>query len=416
MRYLSGVSDVPAPGTHLGPHLRVVRVLGEGGMGTVLLARDEALERDVAVKLIHPALIGGELGAESFVEEARAMARVRHPNVVQIFAFGEIERGPFFTMEHVDGPSLADHLKTHEALPFDEVVGILKQVAAGVDAIHASGTVHGDLKPSNILLGPGFEARVTDFGLTLHAGRGQAAILGTPHYVAPERIRKDEVPEELLPRSDVYAFGVLAFQLFTGSVPFNAPDAGRIYAQHLYKPRPKVTARRGELPQGLDAVLADAMHRDPAQRTGSAGAVVERIERLRARRRPLRRVLVADDDPDFRAWVRACLETELGIESITEVHDGRTALEALSRGEYDLLVADLHMPRMNGLELTASARHAVESATLRILVVSGHGSASDWRVLSRLGADAFLLKPCGVDDFVSTAGQLLYPERFARGA
>lgn len=385
-------------------------------MGLVLQARDEALERDVAVKLIHPGLIEGELGKESFLEEARAMARVRHHSVVQIFTFGEIERGPYFTMEHIDGPSLSEHLKQHEVLPFDEVMGILRQVAGGVDAIHESGTVHGDLKPSNILLGPGFEARVTDFGLTLHAGRSAATILGTPHYVAPERIRKGEVPEELRSRADVYAFGVLAFQLFTGSVPFNAPDAGRIYAQHLYKPRPKATARRAELPEGIDEILAAALHRDPAVRLASAGAVVSRLDKLHTRRRPLRRVLIADDDPDFRVWMRACLESELGIEAITEVDNGRDALESLSRGDYDLLVADLHMPRMNGLELTASARHMLEGSTLRILVVSGHGSASDWRVLTQLGADAFMVKPCGVDDFVSTAGQLLYPERFARGA
>lgn len=373
----------------------------------MLEARDEALERDVAVKLIHPGLIEGRLGAESFLEEARAMARVRHQNVVQIFTFGEIEGRPFFTMEHVDGPSLAEHLKEREALPFDEVIGLLRQVAAGVDAIHRSGTVHGDLKPSNILLGPGFEARVTDFGLTLHVGRGEATILGTPHYVAPERIRKGEVPEDLRARSDVYAFGVLAFQLFTGSVPFNAPDAGRIYAQHLYKPRPKASARNAELPTALDDVLCRAMDRDPSTRTATAGAVMEELAKLRPKRRPHRRVLVADDDPAFRGWIRACLETELGIEAITEAEDGREALEALSRGDYDLLVTDLHMPKLNGLELTACARQMIDTP-LRILVVSGHGSASDWRVLTRLGADAFMVKPCGVDDFVSTAAQLLF--------
>lgn len=392
----------------------MVRVLGEGGMGVVVQARDEALERDVAVKLIHPGLIEGRLGAESFLEEARAMARVRHQNVVQIFTFGELEGRPYFTMEHVDGPSLSEHLKDKE-LPFDEVMGILRQVAAGVDAIHQSGTVHGDLKPSNILLGPGFEARVTDFGLTLHVGRSDAAILGTPHYVAPERIRKGEVPAELRARSDVYAFGVLAFQLFTGSVPFNAPDAGRIYAQHLYKPRPKASARSAELPGGIDAVLCDAMDRDPAKRTASAGAVMQQLDELRTRRRPHRRVLVVDDDADFRGWIRACLETELGIEAITEAEDGRQALEALGRRDYDLLVTDLHMPKMNGLELTACARHMFDTSGLRILVVSGHGSASDWRVLTRLGADAFMVKPCGVDDFVSTVAQLLYPETILEG-
>lgn len=371
----------------------------------VLLVHDEALRRDVAAKLVHPDLLASEEARAAFQAEARAMARVRHPNVVEIFAFGEHEERPYFTMEHVVGPSLAEyHARCgHQPMPFDETLRILDGVAAGVAAIHESGTVHGDLKPGNVLVDRRQRARVTDFGIT----RGSDELLGTPTYVAPERIAR-QTDAEYLPRIDVYAFGALTYELLTGHPPFEAPDLRRLYAQHLYKQPPKLTALRPDLPPVVDEVVASALAKDPAERPASVLDVLDGLLSARRAMRPSRRVLIADDDPEMRALVRAYLETELDVDTIEEVENGRDALRLLGARHFDLAVVDLHMPRMNGLELTASIRELMPPEDLRIVVISGHGRASDWRVLSQLGADAFVVKPVDPEVFVATVEPLLY--------
>lgn len=333
------------------------------------------------------------------------MAQVCHPNVVEIFAFGEHDERPYFTMEHIDGPTLTEYhaRRDHQPISVDEALRLLQGVAAGVAAIHENGTVHGDLKPGNVLLDVEGRTRVTDFGIT----HGSDELLGTPAYVAPERIARQTRPE-FLPRVDVYAFGALAHELLTGEPPFRAPDVGRLYAQHLYKPPPRATDRRPDLPKEIDTVLAAALAKDPAERPASVLDVLDGLAAARRAMRPTRRVLIADDDLDMRRLIRACLETDLDVDVIEEVDNGGDALRLLGARHFDLAVVDLHMPRLNGLELTASIRERVPPVDLRIVVVSGHGSASDWRVLSRLGADAFVVKPIEPEVFVATLEPLLY--------
>lgn len=381
------------------------RTLGSGGMGIVLLAFDEGLAREVAVKLVHPHLLKDPSVRASFLEEARAMARVRHPNVVEIFAFGDHDDRPFFTMEYVPGPSLdAFHARRdHGPMPLIEVLRILDDVAAGLDAIHEYDTAHGDLKPGNILVGPDNQVQVADFGLTVKSD----VFAGTPSYLAPEQIAGSADPG-MRSRGDIYSLGVVAHELLTGRRPFVAPDVGRIYAQHLYKPPPRVTALRPDLPVEIDAVVASALRKDPHERTRTARELVDGLRRVRRAMRPTRRVLIADDDEDFRALVRACLEEELTVDTIDEVNNGRDALNSLRSRHFDLAIVDLHMPRMNGLELTASIREQISRDELRIVVVTGHGTASDWRVLSQLQADAFLVKPVEPDALISTVEPLLY--------
>ena len=402
----------PEIGTYLAPHLCVLRTIGSGGMGIVLLAHDEMLARDVAVKLVHSQLLD-EYGQALFLEEARAMARVRHVNVVEIFSFGEHRKRPYFTMEFISGPSLEEyHAKgDHGPLPLDEALGILRDVARGIDAIHASGTIHGDLKPANILLSPKFRPRVTDFGLTLDVSKGKQAFLGTPHYVAPERLQKTNFDPQYGHRIDIYAFGVLTYQLLTGMLPFDAPDPGRIYAQHLYKKIPKASDFRPDLPKSIDMIIESALVKTPRDRTDRASDIVDALEQIRRQMKPSHRVLIADDEPAFRRLLRMHLEDNLNIKIIEEVDNGTDALKHLATRHFDLIIIDLHMPQMNGLELTASIREKIPQTDLPIVVVSGHGTASDWQVLSRLGADAFVVKPLELDVFLSTVEQLLYGSR-----
>ena len=197
------------PGTLIDSIYRTKDTLGRGGMGVVMRARDERLERDVAIKLIRPELIDETIRAR-FLSEARAMARVHHPNVLPIYAFGESDGVPYLVTELVEGGTVEHWLGASAGAPdVDTALRILDETCRGVSAIHAASTIHRDLKPSNLLLGEDLRVRVADMGIADLLQRvssdRQAELVGTPEYMAPENVRRDEVAPELVPRADVYS-------------------------------------------------------------------------------------------------------------------------------------------------------------------------------------------------------------------
>lgn len=405
---LPGLSESPSTllpsGTYLADRLRVIDVLGVGGMGVVYHARDEALERDVAVKVVDPGRVSDPAIRARFLEEARAMARVRHPSVVEIYNFGDYDGSPYFVMEYVAGTTLDASLRAREsaALDLEVAIPLLEGVATALEAIHARGTVHGDLKPANVLLTTDGRVRLADFGLATDL-TSDLELIGTPAYLSPERIRGDAVDPALRPRVDLYAFGVLTYQLLTGELPFDAPDVARVYAQHLHKAPPSLARRRPGICPRIDTELQRLLTKDPAERAISPR---ELLRAMRLANPSTPHILVVDDDPDFRELARACIEEELEPCVVVE-SDGSDVLALLGSRRFELVVLDLHMPGMNGVELTAAIRERHARDELRILVVTGHGSARDWRVLKELGADAFTVKPLEPVTFTSAARRLI---------
>jgi serine/threonine-protein kinase len=332
--------------------------------------------------------------------------------VVEIHAFGETEGVPYFVMEYVPGSNIAlwlnDAIQGQNLPPVDVALGFLDQICRGLTAIHASGTMHGDLKPTNVLIGAASRVAIADLGMSRvldHSGRlAELDLGGTPGYMAPELARAD-VPPGLAHRADVYALGVMAFEMLTGAPPFpikHITDVLKI--DEIQPPRP--SQRRRELAPGFDRALLDAVHPRPERRTPSADefrrallaareTVVESYQKLR--------ILVADDDPDFTALAREMLLHAFPGARIECVEDGNAALRAIDREPASLAVIDLDMPGMNGLELTAALRGSPASRKMPIIVVTAAGGAPDWTLLSALGADGFLVKPIDPFSLVSVA-------------
>ena len=369
-------------------------------MGVVVLARDVRLERDVAIKLIHPDYVASEDAHARFVHEARTMARVRHENVVEIYAFGEHGGAPYFVMEYVPGVTLDARRREIGALSVDEAIGVIEQVCRGLTAVHRAGAVHRDLKPSNVLIGPAFRVCVADLGLArvldLPRNSDRDTVSGTPAYMSPEMVRGDVVPPGMHLRADVYSLAVMTFELLTGRLPFETDDAAQMMAHHARDAPPLASELRADLPAAFDAVIARAMEKMPAQRTPSADRF--RRELLDARQSArlsgtALRLLVADDDEDFAALVRETLDWAFPGAEIVVARDGDEAMRELDRRPAALAVLDLDMPGLNGLELTAAIRATQPSERMPILVVTARGGAPDWRLLSALGADGFLVKP-----------------------
>lgn len=254
---------------------RIERRLGRGGMGVLYLAIEPGLERRVALKLIAPEAAADEVFARRFAEESKIAASIEHPNVVPIYAAGEEDGVPFIAMRFVAGADLARRLARDGRLEPAAAAELIAQIGNGLDAIHAAGLVHRDVKPANVLLSgdEGAEhAYITDFGVARNvateSGLTQTGrFVGTLDYVAPEQISGGAIDA----RVDVYALGCLLFKLLTGEVPFpKEGEAARLYA-HLHDPPPAPSLYVPAVSMALDDVVIRAMSKRPEDRYPSAG-------------------------------------------------------------------------------------------------------------------------------------------------
>jgi serine/threonine-protein kinase len=395
----------PQVGSVIGDVYTVDGELGSGAMGVVLAATDRVLGRKVAIKLIRSNLRADDF-RERFMLEARAMALVSHPNVVTIHAFGEHEGSPFMVMELVEGQTLDSWLTEQAPHPdVDEALRILNQVCLGVSAIHAAGTLHRDLKPSNVLLDSGLRARVSDLGLAVQfhdRATNKKDVVGTPGYMAPEIHFDVHVDGGATPQSDLYSLACVAFELLTGEPPYSASDDLALAVLHATAGVPAASDLRRDLPRAFDQVLRQALAKDPKQRTQS----VELFRRalIEARNDSLEpvRILVAEDDPDFRELLQVVLTQEFPGADIECVADGRKAVEAFDRQPASVTVLDLQMPEMDGMAVTALLRSRPQAVQVPIIVLSASGGSKEWQLLASLGADRFLVKPVNLDDLIST--------------
>lgn len=282
-------SDVPRSpepsleaGTVVGRRFRILRLAGHGGMGEVYEAADEELGGRVALKIIRPAIAMDAAFMGRFRREVQLARRVTHPNISRIFDSGRDQTSPehpltYFTMEYVDGVTLASHLLNHGPMPVTEALPLVRQMAAGLSALHQQGVVHRDFKPGNVMLssGPdGTRAVITDFGLA-HATTDDAqtitvagALVGTPDYMAPEQL----MGKPATPRSDVYALGLVIYEMVTGQKPYQGEGLKRLTAA-------PVPPRRlaPHLSKTWDAAILACLDRDPENRPASPSAVMEAL-------------------------------------------------------------------------------------------------------------------------------------------
>jgi len=264
------MGDMP-PGSVFAGH-RIEAVAGRGGMGVVYRARQLSLDRIVALKVIAPALTQDEAVRRRFLRESRVAASIDHPHVIPIYYTGEEGGVAYIAMRHVAGDDLRTLVRRTGPLEPGRAARIVGQVAAAMDAAHASGLVHRDVKPANILLGQGDHAYLTDFGLTKHvlseAGTTKSGHwVGTIDFVSPEQIRGERVDA----RSDVYALGCVLHYVLTGRPPFTPEgDEAKLWA-HLSEPPPAVSEAAPGVPAAFDDVIARALAKAPEQRFQSAG-------------------------------------------------------------------------------------------------------------------------------------------------
>jgi len=280
--------------------------IGAGGMATVYLAQDLEQDRPVAIKVLKPDL-AVELGAERFLLEIKTTANLHHPNILSLYASGEADGLLYYVMPYVQGESLRDRLTRDQQLPLDDALHITREVASALGYAHAQGVIHRDIKPANILLHDG-HAIVADFGITRaisYAGPNRitqsGVTVGTPTYMSPEQA-SGEI--EIDGRSDIYALGIVLFEMLAGQPPFAGANAATLVRQHITVEPVPITNLRRSLPATVVAAVHRALAKAPSDRFGTgeefAAALAPGADMIPPSRPAVRPEPVAAEPPTVR--------------------------------------------------------------------------------------------------------------------
>ena len=261
---------------------QVLEEVASGGQATVYRAWDTRTGQVVALKVLHPHLAKDSAYLERFRREARLAASITHPNVIRILEVGEDAESHFMALEY-QPLSLHHLIRSHDHIPVDRAVDITHQIAMGLEAAHQLGIVHRDIKPQNILIGPDGTVKVTDFGIGRAAGLSTmtrtGAVMGTPHYMSPEQARGDRVDT----RTDVYALGVVLYQVLTGELPFDADTPWEVIRQHIEVQPRSVRRLRADIPPALEKIVQQCLEKIPERRFSTASEVALALERASLR-------------------------------------------------------------------------------------------------------------------------------------
>ncbi|GFP39150.1 PASTA domain-containing protein [Candidatus Hakubella thermalkaliphila] len=262
----------------LNKRYKLLRKIGTGGMADVYLAEDLLLDRQVAIKIMHPQLAADPTFVERFKREARAVANLQHQNIVNVFDWGADEEIYYLVMEYLKGQNLKDFLNSRAPLTPDTVVDIASKICDALTEAHDHEIVHRDIKPQNIILTENGELKVTDFGIARAVSATMTrtgSILGTAHYISPEQAlgRKVDVT------SDIYSLGVLMYEMLTGDLPFRGDNPINIAMKHINEDPLPPSRLRDDIPPGLERVIMKALNKDPAYRYPSAAEMKEALRR-----------------------------------------------------------------------------------------------------------------------------------------
>lgn len=407
---------------------RVLEPLGRGAMGQVYKCEHVRLPRQVAIKV---QVVAKDLDPElarRFENEAWTIGLLHHRNIVAAIDAGEVasnipdgERLFYFVMEYVPGVNLEEFVRTRGAMPKEIACSLIFQSASALEETSKHGLIHRDIKPSNIIVTPDGVAKLLDFGLSRqYESRmtNPGSWLGTIDYLAPEQAQ-DASSVDI--RADIYSLGSTLYWCLTGQTPF--VSKGRLvedFLRRLSQPPPSILDVRPDLPPELASIVTRMMAIQPGDRFQTPAAVMTAlmpfIESRRSqhvvtdpnstskdattlpnqfrdtRRKP--RVLVVDDEPTVRKCVKLSLVSE-GIDC-DEAVNGESALSLLNENVYDLVLTDIEMPVLSGLELLKVIRNRMGLGNLKVLVFSGRSSPNEMARMMSAGADDYLVKPLSI--------------------
>ncbi len=418
---------------------KIKRKLGEGGMGTVYLAYQESLDRDVALKVLRQKLCDNETFIARFRREARSAASITHPNVIQIHSIGEDNGIHYFVMEYVRGEDLIQMMRGGRKFTVEETIDIVMQSAAAIACASDAGIIHRDIKPANIMLTEEGFVKVTDFGLaksvSSEEGMTEAGtIVGTANYMSPEQ----GLGKDLDVRTDIYSLGVVFFELLAGRPPFRADHPSSVLYMHIHEPRPVPSFYNKTIPAVVDRMVQRMMAIAPEDRPDTARQLMDELRGLKQSLGPTNRAaestylmldrpssssrvlpkempqeipedvpsggsavvssssvaLVADDVPSVRRLYTKVLSS-LGF-TVKEASDGNELLTMWKQETPQVVLLDLNMPHRDGFSVLEKKQELKLSG--HVIVISAHKEKEAIQTVARLGVSSYLTKPVRLED------------------
>ncbi len=399
--------------------------IGAGATGSVYRGVDMSTGEKIAVKELRPELIASmpEL-LERFRREGEALRKLNHPNIVKVLSTVDEDEGHYIVMEFVGGGSLADLIAQQSLLPVDRAVAIALELSDALARAHHLNILHRDIKPGNVLLAEDGTPRLTDFGLArlgnYPALTSIGSILGTFHYISPEVCYNQKVDE----RSDIWSFGVVLYEMLTRELPFTGDTPYEIIQSILNQPLPDLTWRRADIPAPLVTLIGKMLMKDAPVRIASVrqvGADLEMIQKnlkspsggsVEARRPPSTvhstpaspqlprkiRALIVDDHAVVRQGLRTFLELQDDIEVVGEGSDGHQAVGLANQFHPDVVLLDLVMPQMDGIEATRQILACCPGT--HVLILTSFGEDDKVFPAIRAGAQGYLLKDIDPNELV----------------
>ncbi|MEO0562793.1 MAG: protein kinase [Chloroflexota bacterium] len=396
----------------------VIEHLGDGSTATVYRAKDTRLGRNVALKVLLPHV--RDTARKRFFQEAQAAAQLNHSNIMSIHDVDSDGDAHFLIVEYVEGDSLS---KFVPATP-EQVVDLGSQIARALHYAHEHEVIHRDIKPANIKVTPQGQIKIMDLGLALprEAKRVTAhgMVIGTPAYLSPEQAQGFDLDR----RTDIYSLGVVLFEMATGELPFNADDIGALLLQQVKQPPPPPRSLNPNIPLGLETVILRALEKKPEKRyqtgaalanaldvtlpTGDTGPLQQptQTDNVPPRSRTatmqfghrIIRVVLADDHTILRKTLAAFLESRDDMVVVGEADNGEGAWQQATTLLPDVLILDLNMPGVGGLEILPKIRQ--EAPSVKILVLTGR--EEDYYIVQalRAGANGYLMKSGEEDELV----------------
>jgi serine/threonine-protein kinase len=401
--------DIFTVGELLNGVYEVRGLLGSGGMGQVFEGYDLRLRRAVAIKAAWEFV-----GSELLTAEARVLAHLHHQGLVTVHAMGTHKGVDYFVMEKLSGVTLADHIDTSggaAVFTVDEVLDTLIGMAEALAAVHRAGITHRDLKPDNIMLTPGHRVVLLDFGTRHTEVQERGGVYGSPLYMAPECVKTAVNPAHKN-QVDIYAFGCIAFEMLTGTAPFEADTIDEILRSHVHAPPPRVSSRRRDISVHFDRLINEMLAKEPADRPQSIDVVAAWLRAIRrdhtgSSRETHLNVLIADNDPKMLGLLESCVAQAAPTARVRTAVDGVEALDQVRQRAPDVLLLDLRLPRMTGMELCMHLCGSSLADETAIIVVSAHASESDIALLQTLGVSSFVSKRSGPDVMIAELVELM---------
>ncbi|NUQ74129.1 MAG: protein kinase [Polyangiaceae bacterium] len=400
----------------VGGKYTLLRELGRGGMGVVWEARDESLRRKVALKRMPNDYLPSVPALRRFEREARAIAKLQNRHIVQIYDYGVERDQPYLVMELLEGEDLDARLNRESRLSPAATLGLLRQVAAGLEAAHAAGVVHRDLKPANIFLSRGELAetvKILDFGVAwmrstaLNPDSEPPAelVVGTPAYMSPEQVRA-AVPDH---RSDLWSLGIVLYRALTGVTPFTGNVLAELIVGICVDPIVPPSVVAPDLLPEFDAFFERALAKDREQRFQSAREMLAAFAAIcEAEGRVRSKILVVDDEPDVQVLIKLRYRRKIreGVYEFVFAVNGEDALDKLRQHpDIDIILSDIQMPVMDGLTLLN--RIPEVHPTAATIIVSAYGDMQNIRSAMNRGSFDFVTKPVDFQDLDVTIEKTL---------